>query len=58
MVRRSDEGRSATQKLDFLRSRQYWEIDYSRLYEIITSSDLEDLEAFVRQVSLFIEDKH
>ena len=36
---------------------QYWEIDHSRLYEIITGPDLEDLEAFVRQVGLLIEDR-
>ncbi len=37
---------------------QYWEIDYSRLYALITGPDLEDLEAFVRQVSRLIEDKN
>ncbi len=36
---------------------QYWEKDYSRLYEIITGPDLEDLEGFVSQVGLLIEDK-
>ncbi len=33
---------------------QYWEIDYARLYEIITGPDMDDLEAFVRQVALLI----
>ena len=37
---------------------QYWDIDYSRLYNLITGPDLEDLEDFVRQVSHFIEDKN
>jgi uncharacterized protein YutE (UPF0331/DUF86 family) len=33
---------------------QYWEIDYSRLYEIITGPDIDDLQAFVRQVGLLV----
>ena len=34
---------------------QYWEIDYSRLYRLITGPDLADLEAFVRQIARLIE---
>ncbi|MDY6951839.1 MAG: DUF86 domain-containing protein [Thermodesulfobacteriota bacterium] len=34
---------------------QYWEIDYARLYKIITGSDMDDLQAYVRQVSLLVE---
>lgn len=36
---------------------QYWEIDYARLYEIITGRDLEDLQAFVAQISRLMEDQ-
>jgi len=36
---------------------QYWEIDYSRLYDIVTGPDLEDLEAFVQNIGLLIEEK-
>jgi len=36
---------------------QYWEIDYARIYEVITGPDLDDLEEFVRQVSLLTEGK-
>ena len=36
---------------------QYWEIDYSRMYRIITGADLEDLEEFIRQISKWIEEK-
>lgn len=36
---------------------QYWEIDYARLYEIITGPDLEDLQAFVEQISRLMEDQ-
>jgi uncharacterized protein YutE (UPF0331/DUF86 family) len=36
---------------------QYWQIDYSRLYEIITGPTLQDLEAFVREVGRLMEDK-
>jgi len=33
---------------------RYWEIDYSRMYEIITGSDVGDLEEFIRQISRWI----
>jgi len=36
---------------------QYYKIDYSRLYQIITSPDIDDLEEFVRQIGLLIENK-
>jgi uncharacterized protein YutE (UPF0331/DUF86 family) len=36
----------------------YWEIDYSRLYQLITGSDLEDLEEFVCQIGRLIEAKN
>ncbi len=31
---------------------RYWEIDYSRMYEIIIGPDLDDLEEFIIQISL------
>ena len=34
---------------------QYWEIDYSRLYRIITGTDLDDLEEFIRQINMWRE---
>jgi uncharacterized protein YutE (UPF0331/DUF86 family) len=34
---------------------QYWEIDYSRMYEIICGVDLEDFEEFVRQIEKLIQ---
>ncbi len=30
---------------------RYWEIDYARMYEIITGTDLDDLEEFIRQIN-------
>jgi len=33
---------------------QYWEIDYSRMYEIITGSDIGDLEELIRQINRWI----
>ena len=36
---------------------RYWQIDYSRLYRIITGQDLNDLEDFVRSVSNLMEKK-
>lgn len=30
---------------------RYWEIDYSRMYEIIIGPDLDDLEEFIIQIS-------
>jgi uncharacterized protein YutE (UPF0331/DUF86 family) len=32
----------------------YWRIDYTRLFEIITGPDLEDLHEFVREISLLL----
>ena len=29
---------------------RYWEIDYSRMYKIITGPDLDDLQAFIVQI--------
>ena len=34
---------------------RYWEIDYSRMYEIITGPDLDDLEEFIIQISRLSE---
>jgi uncharacterized protein YutE (UPF0331/DUF86 family) len=34
---------------------QYWEIDYSRMYEIITGSDVRDLEELIRQINQWIK---
>jgi uncharacterized protein YutE (UPF0331/DUF86 family) len=34
---------------------QYWEIDYSRIYEIITGSDVGDLDEFIRQINQWIK---
>ncbi len=36
---------------------QYWEIDYSSVYRLITGPDLADLEVFVRQITQLIEDQ-
>jgi uncharacterized protein YutE (UPF0331/DUF86 family) len=33
---------------------RYWHVDYTRVYEIITGPDLEDLVAFVKQVGNII----
>lgn len=38
-----------------LLTHRYWEIDYSRVYEIITGPDLGDLEEFTRHVAGIIE---
>jgi uncharacterized protein YutE (UPF0331/DUF86 family) len=34
---------------------QYWEIDYSRMYEIITGSDVGDLDEFIRQINRWVK---
>lgn len=34
---------------------RYWEIDYSRMYRIITGPDLDDLEEFMHHMSLLIQ---
>jgi len=34
---------------------RYWEIDYARMYEIITGPDLDDLEEFIIQISRLSE---
>ena len=34
---------------------RYWAIDYSRMYEIITGPDLDDLEEFIIQISRLSE---
>lgn len=34
---------------------RYWEIDYARMYEIITGPDLDDLEEFIVQISRLSE---
>ncbi|MBW2083397.1 MAG: DUF86 domain-containing protein [Deltaproteobacteria bacterium] len=36
---------------------RYWEIDYSKLYQIITGPDLDDLEYFVRCVTNLTDNK-
>jgi len=36
---------------------QYWEIDHSRMYEIITGSDVGDLEEFMSQISRWISNR-
>jgi len=33
---------------------QYWDIDYSRIYDIITAPDIGDLEEFIRQINRWI----
>ena len=30
---------------------RYWQIDYALMYQIITGSDLDDLEEFIRQIN-------
>jgi len=34
---------------------RYWEIDYSRMYQIITGPDLDDLEEFIIQINRLSE---
>ena len=34
---------------------QYWDIDYSRIYEIVTGPDIDDLEEFIRQINQCIK---
>ena len=34
---------------------QYWKIDYSRMYKIITGSELGDLEELIRQINRWIK---
>jgi uncharacterized protein YutE (UPF0331/DUF86 family) len=34
---------------------QYWEIDYSRMYDIITGSDVGDLEELIRQINRWMK---
>ncbi len=34
---------------------RYWEIDYARMYEIITGPDLDDLEEFIIQINRLSE---
>jgi uncharacterized protein YutE (UPF0331/DUF86 family) len=36
---------------------RYWQIDYTRLFEIITGPDIEDLSAFMSQVSRLTQEK-
>lgn len=36
---------------------KYWEIDYARLYEMITGSDLDDPRKFMRQIAMLIEER-
>jgi len=36
---------------------QYWDIDYSRIYELITGSDLDDLEDFVKQIKKVVDEE-
>jgi uncharacterized protein YutE (UPF0331/DUF86 family) len=36
---------------------KYWEIDYSRMYAIISGSDLGNLEEFIRQINRCIEER-
>jgi len=36
---------------------RYWQIDYTRLYQIITGPDIEDLSAFISQVSRLTQKK-
>ncbi|MBW1691576.1 MAG: DUF86 domain-containing protein [Deltaproteobacteria bacterium] len=33
---------------------QYWQIDYSLMYDIITGSDVGDLEELIRQINRWI----
>ena len=35
---------------------QYWEIDYARMYQIITGSDLDDLNEFTAQIKKVVEE--
>jgi len=35
---------------------QYWEINYARMYDIITGPDLDDFKEFIQQITQLIED--
>jgi uncharacterized protein YutE (UPF0331/DUF86 family) len=35
---------------------QYWEINYARMYNIISGPDLDDFKEFIQQITRLIED--